>query len=121
FVLLSLTLLAQKKPITIETVMQHDFAPGEGGPPVWAPDGKQFAFRKGSSIMLYDVPAKSQKELLSLDALEKAAVKPLEEERFDWQNRRVTESGFAWSNSGGEMLLEQEGDLFLWHKNTGKW
>src|SRR5579863_9855910 len=74
FFFLVLTVLAQRKPITIDTVMQHGFAHGDGGPPVWAPDGKQFAFRKGNSIMLYDIPAKSEKELLSLDSLEKAAV-----------------------------------------------
>jgi dipeptidyl-peptidase-4 len=33
----------------------------------------------------------------------------------------VTESSFAWSKSGDEMLLEVQGDLFLWHKSTGKW
>jgi Tol biopolymer transport system component len=119
--LLALTLLAQKKPVTIDTVMQHDFAHGAEGAPIWAPNGKQFAFRKGDSVMLYDIPSKSEKELLSLNPLEKAAVRPPEEERFDWQNRRVTESSFAWSKSGDEMLLEVQGDLFLWHKSTGKW
>ena len=117
----AIPLLAQKKPVTIETVAQTDRPRGLGGAPVWAPDGKRFAYRRGNAVMMYDIPAKTEKELLSLEPLEKAAVKPPEEERFDWQNRRVSESSFAWSNSGGELLLNVEGDLFLWHKDTGKW
>src|SRR5271165_4420666 len=91
FVLSALTLPAQKKPITIDTIMQADHGHEGGGTPIWAPDGKHFAYHKGKTYMLYDVPAKSEKELLSLEPLEKVAVKPPEEERFDWQNRRVTE------------------------------
>src|SRR5450755_3340896 len=96
-----LSLSAQKKPITIESLTQR---PGGGradlgGAPVWAPDGTHFAYSKGHQIMLYDVAAKTEKELLSLDALEKAAVSIPEAQRFDWQNRRVAESSFEWSES----------------------
>ena len=65
--------------------------------------------------MLYDVAAKTEKELLSLEPLEKAAVPVPEAAQFDWQNRRVSESSFEWSDSGKELLISARGDLFLFH------
>ena len=93
-----LPMCAQKKPITIDTLMEppaesHD----AGGIPVWAPDGKRFAYIHGKQVMLYDVAAKSEKELLSLDPLEKAAVADSGAARFDWQNRHVGENSLEWS------------------------
>jgi dipeptidyl-peptidase-4 len=119
----ALSLSAQKKPITIETLTER---PGGGradfgGTPVWAPDGKHFAYSRGRQIMLYDVAAKTEKELLSLDPLEKAAVVVPKPERFDWQNRRVGESSFQWSTSGKELLISAHDDLFLYHLDSGKW
>jgi dipeptidyl-peptidase 4 len=123
FAISTLSLSAQKKPITIESLTQR---PGGGradlgGAPVWAPDGTHFAYSKGHQIMLYDVAAKTEKELLSLDALEKAAVAIPEAQRFDWQNRRVAESSFEWSATGKELLLSVAGDLFFYHVESGKW
>src|SRR5579871_2911465 len=118
----ALSLLAQKKPITIDTLMEP---PGgrrdAGGPAVWAPDGAHFAYLKGKQIMLYDVAAKSEKELLSLEPIEKAATPVPEAQRFDWQNRRVSESSFEWSDSGKELLISEGGDLFLFHLDSSKW
>lgn len=118
----ALALCAQKKPITIDTLMEP---PGgrrdSGGPPVWAPDGAHFAYLKGKQIMLYDVAAKSEKELLSLEPIEKAATPVPEAQRFDWQNRRVSESSFEWSDSGKELLISEGGDLFLFHLDSSKW
>ncbi len=112
-------LLAQKKPITIDTLVDQ---PQSFGPtPVWAPDGKHFAYLRGNRVMLSDVAAKAETELLALDALEKAAVPVIEPLRFDWQNRRVNEAGLEWSNSGGEMLLSVRGDLFLFSLTSKKW
>jgi dipeptidyl-peptidase-4 len=116
-----ISLLAQKKPVTIETAARIDEPREMRGNIAWAPDGKHFAYRRGKAIMLYDVSAKSEKDLLSLEPLEKAAVQASGAEQFDWQNRRVSESSFAWSASGNEMLLSVGGDLFLWHKDNGKW
>ena len=122
---LSVSLLnAQKKPITIESITSRAGGGGRGdfgGTPVWAPDGKHFAYFKGKQVMLYDVPAKSEKELLNIEALEKAAVVIPAPERFDWQNRRVAENGMQWSNSGKELLLSIGGDLFLFHVDSAKW
>jgi dipeptidyl-peptidase 4 len=118
----ALALCAQKKPITIDTLME---SPGgrrdSGGAPVWAPDGAHFAYLKGKQILLYDVAAKAEKELLSLEPLDKAATPIPEAQRFDWQNRRVSESSFEWSDSGKELLISEGGDLFLFHLDSSKW
>ena len=100
------SLFAQKKPITIDTVIQQEHGhAGFGGRLVWAPDGKHFAFLRDGHIMLYDVAAKSEKELLPVDDLEKAAAEVPEAERFDWQNRRVNEEELQWSPSGKQLLV----------------
>ncbi len=71
--------------------------------------------------MLYDLAGKQEKELLSLDPLQKAAVPMPESQRFDWQNRRVSEDSLQWSESGKEILLSVRGDLFLFTLDSGKW
>ncbi|HLH00661.1 MAG TPA: DPP IV N-terminal domain-containing protein [Bryobacteraceae bacterium] len=118
----ALPLVAQKKPITIDTVIAQSRARGGfGGSPVWAPDGKRFAHIQNNRILLYDVASKSEKELVSLEELQKAAVPVPSAERFDWQNRRVSESSFEWSRSGQQLLLSVRGDLFLFSLGSGKW
>lgn len=113
-------LFAAKKPITIDSLMQMQ-PPRMGGTPIWAPDGKRFAFIEGGKISLYDVPSRSGRELLTLEALSHSAVQPSESAAFDWRNRRVTEQIFQWLPSGTEALLTAGGDLFLWHAASGKW
>ncbi len=117
----ALALLAAKKPITLDVLTQSGRGMEGGGPPVWAPDGKHFAYVKTKKLTLYDVPTKAEKELISLDALEAAATKPPPNEKFEWQNRRVREDSFQWSQSGKEILLSVQGDLFLWHMESAKW
>ncbi len=119
----ALPLLAQKKPITIDTVIEQGRAARERSPgsPVWAPGGKRFAHLQGDRIFLYDIASKSDKELLSLQDMEKAAVAVPSPQRFDWQNRRVSENSFEWSPSGRQLLLTVGGDLFLYTLEGGKW
>src|SRR5690349_413464 len=115
---------AQRKPITIESVTQRAGGGrgGAGGGAVnWAPDGRHFAYMGGSQVMLYDVATKTEKELFSLDPMQKAAIPVPEPQRFDWQNRRVSETSFQWSPSGKALLVSVRGDLFLWHMDSGKW
>src|SRR5260370_13106123 len=75
---------------------------------------------RGGRARLYDVAAKHERALLSLDPLEKAAIAPPESQRFDWQHRRVSENSFQWSESGKELLLSIRGDLFLFCLESGK-
>jgi len=117
---LAVSLCAQKKPITIDTVVEQRHE-REGSAPVWAPDGKHFAYFRGEEIRLYDLAAKSEKKLLSLEPLEKAAVPVPEPARFDWQNRRVSEDSLEWSQSGKQLLLSVKGDLFLFSIDSGSW
>ncbi len=120
YFVLTISLLAQRKPITIETVMQQ--GSGRTAPPVvWAPDGRRFAYFQGGEIMLFDVASRSEKSLLSLGPLEKAAVPVAESRRFDWQNRRVSEDSLEWDHSGKRMLLSVRGDLFLFSLDSGTW
>src|SRR5260370_23895711 len=120
--LCAFSVFAQKKPITLETLTARSGARRSMESPLeWAPDGKHFAYFKGKQIMLYDVAAKSEKELLALEPLEKAAVPVPTAERFDFQNRRVSENRFQWSPSGKELLLSVSGDLFWYHVESGHW
>ena len=117
---LAVSLLAQKKPVTIDTLMEQR-REAEAPTPVWAPDGKHFAYFQGGEVRLYDVAAKSVKTLLALQPLEKAAVPVPEPARFDWQNRRVSEDSLEWSQSGKQLLLSVNGDLFLFSLDTSSW
>jgi dipeptidyl-peptidase 4 len=117
---IAFSLLAQKKPITIDTVMEQG-RQNEMPHVVWAPDGKHFAYFQGGDVTLYDIAAKSEKTLLSLGPLEKAAVPVAEPQRFDWQNRRVSEDSLEWSQSGKQLLLSVRGDLFLFSLDSGTW
>ena len=119
---LACSLFAQKKPITIDTLIERARTGGGfSGEITWAPDGRHFAYLQNNRVMLYDVPAKTDKELLSLDALEKAAVEAPGPQPFDWENRHVSEDGVEWSRSGKELLVTADGDLFWVAADSGKW
>jgi Periplasmic component of the Tol biopolymer transport system len=120
--LLALPLIspAAKRPVTLDDVVSAR-DPRSGNAIVWAPDGKRFAYRERNSIWQYDVPSGLKKEVVSLVPLREKAVKAPAAEAFDWQNRRVSESGDQWSSSGAEMLVEAGGDLFLVQVATGEW
>lgn len=109
-------LWAAKKPLTIDALLEtHRDA---GGPAIWARDGRRFVHEEGNRIYLYDVPTRSDKELLSLEPLEKLAVEQPPAPVFGWQNRRVSEDRIQWSPSGQALLLSVKGDLFLWRFGT---
>ncbi|HEX5227860.1 MAG TPA: S9 family peptidase [Bryobacteraceae bacterium] len=117
---LSVSLCAEKKPVTIDAVMEQS-REHEAPQAVWAPDGKRFAYFQSGEVMLYDIPAKSQKKLLLLGPLEKAAVPVPEPARFDWQNRHVAAESLEWSPSGKQLLLAVYGDLFWFSIDSGDW
>lgn len=119
---LACSLFAQKQPITIETLTERGRGAGNSiGEVTWAPDGTRFVFVQNNRVILYDLRAKAEKELLSLDALEKTAVPPPEPQQFDWENRHVSESSLEWSHSGKELLISERGDLFWLTVDSGKW
>jgi dipeptidyl-peptidase-4 len=101
---------AEKKPVTIDALL----AEHRGGSvsPIWAPDGKTFAYQEQGKILLYDVAAKTSHEWFTPDELEKLAVKPAEAEKFGWQNRRVSSDSYQWFASGKDLLASVDGDLF---------
>ena len=118
--------LAQKRPITLETVYQSpgrgSFGAGSGEPAAWAPDGKTFLLRQGGRLVVYDPATKSTRDLISTEAIDSAAVAvPREDGPMDWTNRRVRSGGPQFSDSGKELLYPAGGDLFLIHVDTGKW
>ena len=117
---LTLAAHAQKKPITVETIVAERNTTGLG-PIQWAPGGKQFAWLEKKELWLYDVRSGQRKVLVNLDDLDAKAVKSAAPQAFDWTNRHVSEQSFAWSGGGGEILVSSTGDLFLLHVETGKW
>lgn len=122
FVLLWLSaagLTAQKKPVTVETVARE--RPPQPGAPVWAPDGQRFVYQEGRRLWLYDVPARSRRQLLNLEALESAAAKIPAGSRQQWQNRNVREQNLQWAPSGRELLVSAGGDLFWFRLEAGGW
>ena len=111
----------QKKPVTIEALANPPKSAPQPGAPIWAPDGKRFLYTESGKLWLFDLSTRAKKELLAMQALEAAAVKPPAPERFDFTNRRVQEPEFQWGCSGRTVLISSEGDIFLLHLDTGKW
>ncbi len=109
-----------KKPVTLE-VLASERPPSGPGEPVWAPDGKRFVYREDGKLRLYDIPAKTRRELLEFSALERAATKVPASSRFAFENRGVHEQSIQWSPSGRELLLSAGGDLFLFRLDAGGW
>lgn len=112
----------QKKPVTLESLsagmmrMMAQF----GGAPIWAPDGRHFAVRRGDKVALFDMETLTEKELFSTSELSKLARRPTARAAMDWENRRVAERSFQWSADGHKVLLVAAGDLFLWSDDTGR-
>ena len=117
---LALAAHAQKKPITVETIVAERKVTGLG-PIQWAPDGKRFAWLEKKELWLCDAASSQRKVLVNLDDLDAKAVKVTAPEAADWTNRHVSEQTFAWSGGGNEILISSSGDLFLLHVDTGKW
>lgn len=120
------TLVAQKKPITLESMNQGRGGGGGGGrggaAATWAPDGKTFLTRQGRTLAIYNPATKSSRELVSLEALDNAAVREAPADAaFDWTNRRASNGAMQWSQDGKLILYSTGGDIFLIHAETGKW
>lgn len=83
---------------------------------IWSPDGKKFLSRQGQRLLLYDIASRTEKVILTLDALQKNAVQLPAAKAMDWENRRVSEKPVQWAPDGQAILLILNGDLFLWRE-----
>jgi len=110
---LASTLLAQKKPITLETLKQRSLGDTPLGT-LWAPDGYHFAYTKNGALHLYDCRAKSTRLIFpKISDLTALAVKDSNPDAaFAWQNRRVSEQRIQWAPDSSALLLSEGGDLF---------
>jgi dipeptidyl-peptidase 4 len=118
--LTALSLLAQKKPVTADTLIEQG-RERETPQVIWAPDGKSFAFFQGADVMLYDLASKSERTLLALGPLEKAAAPVAAPTRYEWQDRNVSAQKLEWSPDGKHLLLAVRGDLFWFTPAAGAW
>jgi len=110
-------LWAQKKPVSLEAVTA---TPARGpAAPVWSPDSKRFLTVTGTQLSLYDVAAKSQRDLLDLKKLDDAASTPPPSAAFAWENRGVAEQPVQWSADGTQVLLARQGEVFLLDVKSG--
>lgn len=127
FLLLASAALAQKKPITLETLNQGGRGGGGGrggaGAAIWAPDGKTFLVRQGRALMQYDPATKASKQIITLGEIDAAAVRAPEDQNqpMDWINRRAGRGGMEFSADGKEVVYSSGGDIFLIHVNSGTW
>ena len=104
---------AQKKPVTLDDIIPAHDAPKGPGAPVWAPDGKSFAYLENGKVMLYEIGPKSARELFAIATLEQSARPAPADEKFDWENRQVRDENLQWFPSGKELLIAASGDLFV--------
>ncbi len=118
--LLPFSLVAQKKPVTLDAVSSSRPVDAATAPQ-WSPDGRRFVYRQNGKLFLYDVAAKSAAELATLKDIESAARKPPAPPVMNWENRRVVEMPVQWAKSGRELLLSLNGDIFLFDIDTKKW
>ncbi|MEO8096814.1 MAG: S9 family peptidase [Acidobacteriota bacterium] len=126
FLLSITTLVAQKKPITLEALQEIAQLPSSGAPGnplAWAPDGTRFVYRQGTRLIIYNAAERTSKELLDTAPLSKAATDSIEHETepFQWENRRVTESNLQWSSAEDALLYSTGGDLFWIQIASGEW
>ena len=118
---LTLSLLAQKKPVTLDSLKQRSM--GEASlAPVWAPNGYQFAYSKSGGLFLYDCRTRESRQIFAkLSELASLAIKDSHPDgAFGWQNRRVSEQHFQWSPDSNALLIAEAGDLFWVTAADGK-
>src|SRR5215472_4240686 len=121
FLLFISAALAQKKPITLETLREANQERSAPDPAHWAPDGKTFVFAQDQILKLYVPAEKTSRPIVSLDALAAAAIKPSSDGPMEWTNRRTHTGGIEWSPDGKSLLYTSNSDIFLIHVETGTW
>lgn len=110
---------SQKKPVTLDALVGVRPAPPLS--PIWAPDGRRFVYLEEGKLWLFDAKARTRRQLLTLAALNAAAVPVVSPQSYAWENRRVREQTVQWFPSGQELLIRAGGDLFLYRLAAGGW
>jgi dipeptidyl-peptidase-4 len=123
FLFLVSAAFGQKKPITLEALQawRTDLPRNTPGDPLWAPDGQTFVYRQAGQLKWFDVAAKKSHDVVSLAALDAAAVSPPPADKYEWENRRVDEATLQWRPQGGQVLYDRGGDLFSIAIPGGRW
>ncbi|MFL6451570.1 MAG: DPP IV N-terminal domain-containing protein [Bryobacteraceae bacterium] len=103
---------AERKPVTIDAVMNSGHDRARGNPLAWSPDGRQFVVSKGDALSIYDVPSGKEQDVIGLSKLREVAEKHDQPPTTDWTNRRVSESDVQWFPDGKRLLVSEGGDLF---------
>jgi hypothetical protein len=70
--LLAVLSSAQKKPVTIDAVVNAP--PSTLGAITWAPDGEHFIFTDRGELSLYDIRSGKERSVIALEKLQNAAV-----------------------------------------------
>lgn len=112
---------AQRKPVTVDVAAAARERKDAPGAPVCAPDGARFAYTQSGKVWLYDISARTRRELFAMAALEASAVKVPAARAFGWQNRNVREKQLQWLPSGNALLVAAGGDLFLFRLALGSY
>jgi dipeptidyl-peptidase-4 len=106
-----LSAFGQKKPVTLEAVTS---APARDGfTPIWSPSGDQFVYNERDVLRLFDCKSAKVSEIIRLTRLRDAAAKSLTPGANDWTNRRVSAEPVQWFPSGKQLLVSEDGDLFI--------
>ena len=113
---------AQKRPVSIEAAASSG---GRGadraGPPIWAPDGTRFAYLDGKKLMQFDAASGAISEIVSLEPLERMAVKSPPKEQFEFVNRGFSPEHIQWTPDSQSLLIAESGDLFHYAIGDKKW
>ena len=119
--LLAAAALAQKKPITLDTLRDAARPRDVPGPATWAPDGKTFVFEQSGILKLYLPAEKTSQVIASTEAINAAAITWTDDGPMEWTNRRARTGGIEWSLDGKSLLYTGDGDLFLIRIPSGTW
>ncbi len=116
-------LLAQRKSVTLENYEQYRSRPSlpVPGEPVWAPDGKSFAYRLADDLILYDLFSRNERIIVHLSDMNASVEPPPATDGDPWENRNIFPRQFTWSPRGDQILYVSSGDLVLIDAKTGKW
>jgi dipeptidyl-peptidase-4 len=111
FLLTASVLLAQKRPVTIDAVVN---APASGRAAItWSPDGEHFVVNERNELSVFEVRSGKERRIISLSDLQTAAIPSPPAPVFDWTNRRVGERDVQWFSDGKRLLVANSGDLFI--------